>query len=86
MLEKPVLEYPSVAKAQGWQGTVTLSIELLKNGRVGDVEVEKSSGYPVLDQAAVERHQPAAENGVPVTRKINFDIEFRLDKKKAVEP
>lgn len=86
LLEKPKLEYPSIAKDRRWEGTVTLRIELLKNGHVGAVKVAKSSGHRVLDESAIDsvkrwRHQPAQENGVPVTRKITFDIEFALDTK-----
>lgn len=85
LLEKPKLEYPAIARERRWEGTVTLRIELLKNGGVGDVEVAKSSGHRVLDESAINsvkswRHRPASENGAPVTRKIDFDIEFALDK------
>jgi len=88
LLGKPHLEYPAIARERGWEGTVTLRIELLKNGRVGEVEVTKSSGHPSLDASALEsvkrwRHQPAREHGIPVTRTISFDIEFALDQKAA---
>lgn len=84
LLTQPRVEYPAVARERGWQGTVKLRIELLANGRVGEVEVAQSSGYPVLDEAALRsvrgwRHRPATEDGVPVTRKIDFDVEFALD-------
>ena len=86
LLEKPELGYPSLARDRGWEGTVTLQIELLANGRVGRVDVVKSSGHRVLDESAVEnvrqwRHQPLVKDGRPVTRKIYFDIEFALDGK-----
>jgi protein TonB len=46
--------YPEQAKRLGLEGTVTLFVELSGDGRVEDVRVVESSGYPILDHAAVK--------------------------------
>ncbi len=45
--------YPAIARAMGYQGKVTLTLEVLPDGRCGSVEIIKSSGYKVLDIAAM---------------------------------
>jgi protein TonB len=46
--------YPEQARRLGLEGTVTLFVELSGDGRVEDVRVVESSGYPILDHAAVK--------------------------------
>lgn len=46
--------YPEHARALGIEGTVELFIELSANGKVEDVRVVSSSGYPILDNAAIK--------------------------------
>jgi len=48
-VENPKPVYPLEAREKGYQGEVLLRVEILANGRVGQVEVKKSSGYEVLD-------------------------------------
>ncbi len=48
------LTYPPLARARGWEGTVTLGFDLVPNGRLKRIHVASSSGYDVLDQAALE--------------------------------
>jgi len=45
-------EYPAIARAMGYQGRVTLLLEVLPDGSCGTVNITKSSGYRVLDLAA----------------------------------
>lgn len=45
--------YPAEAKGKVY-GDVTLTVELNKEGQLITVQVEKSSGHPVLDRAALE--------------------------------
>ncbi|MDR0577930.1 MAG: energy transducer TonB [Candidatus Accumulibacter sp.] len=45
--------YPEQAWRLGLEGTVTLFVELADDGRVEDVSVVASSGYPILDNAAI---------------------------------
>ncbi len=47
-------EYPAIARAMGYQGRVTLLLEVMPDGSCGSVDVTKSSGYSVLDLAALK--------------------------------
>jgi protein TonB len=62
---------------------VVVKVEVLPNGQVGQVEVEKSSGYEILDQSAVAavkkwRFIPARKGGVTIPCWVNIPIKFRL--------
>ncbi len=54
------LDYPAIARRKGWQGTVTLRLLIEPDGRISRLEVDRTSGYPVLDRAAVESLQLAS--------------------------
>lgn len=45
-------EYPAIARAMGYQGRVTLMLEVMPDGSCGTVDITKSSGHSVLDTAA----------------------------------
>ena len=47
-----IWEYPEAARRDGIQGDLLMRFTIAKSGKVGDVEVLKSSGYPMLDDAA----------------------------------
>jgi len=46
-------EYPALAARSGWQGVLNISFTIKKDGTVTNINVGKSSNYPVLDDAAV---------------------------------
>ena len=74
---------PLEARQEGYHGKVLLKVEVLTNGRVGNVEVEKSSSYEVLDQAALEamktwRFIPAKRGRIPMRSWVNILITFQL--------
>ena len=48
------LDYPAIARRKGWQVTVTLRLLIEPDGRISRLQVDRTSGYPVLDRAAVE--------------------------------
>lgn len=54
ILRKIEPTYPEQARLQGWQGKVNIRVEVLSDGLPGDITVKKSSGYPLLDDAAVK--------------------------------
>ncbi|MBM3255662.1 MAG: energy transducer TonB, partial [Candidatus Omnitrophica bacterium] len=45
--------YPNEAKLKGWEGVVKVKFTLAEDGRVKDIDVSESSGYPLLDAAAI---------------------------------
>jgi TonB family protein len=47
-------EYPVRARREGWQGTVVVQVVLSSNGTIKSLNVLKSSGYDILDRAAME--------------------------------
>ena len=46
------LNFPEQARAKRLSGSLVLEVALLPDGRVASVEILRSSGYPVLDEAA----------------------------------
>jgi protein TonB len=45
--------YPLLARRNGWEGTVVIDILISESGRVQEARIEKTSGYNVLDNAAL---------------------------------
>ncbi len=78
---KPV--YPQEAREKGYQGKVLLRVEVLANGRVGQVAVKKSSGCEVLDRSALAavrewRFIPARKGEVAVPVWVIIPVKFQL--------
>jgi protein TonB len=48
----PSPKYPRIARIRGYQGNVLLDVLVNQNGKVNDLKIYKSSGYPILDRAA----------------------------------
>ncbi len=71
--------YPPEAIARGLQGEVLLLLFLDANGNVQAARVERSSGQPLLDQAAVgaARQLKALPEGAP--REAILPVRFKLD-------
>jgi TonB family protein len=49
----PIPEYPARARRQGWQGTVDVELYVDRDGAVAEASIGRSSGFAVLDAAAV---------------------------------
>ena len=47
------LSYPAIARRKGWQGIVRLELHIEADGRISDLHIDESSGYSVLDEAAL---------------------------------
>jgi periplasmic protein TonB len=45
--------YPASEIRQGHEGTVLLSLHILADGRVGEVKLARTSGFPKLDESAM---------------------------------
>jgi protein TonB len=52
--------YPLLARRKGWQGVVKLQVHIESDGRISRLQVEQTSGYPVLDRAALQSLQLAS--------------------------
>lgn len=77
--------YPRIARKSGWEGTVRIRVVVQPDGAPGSIQVRKSSGYPVLDEAAVEavsewRFIPAKDGNIPIRSIVEIPIHFDLRK------
>jgi protein TonB len=75
--------YPRPARQRGWEGSVMLRVQVSAGGRVDDIWVERSSGYQILDQAALVavkkwRFRPAQSGGRSVAGLVRVPISFEL--------
>jgi protein TonB len=75
--------YPPSEIREQHEGTVLLSVLVLPNGRVGDVRIDRSSGYPKLDESARRearqwRLTPGTRDGQPVQMWKQIPISFQL--------
>jgi len=87
---KPILDgsnklppYPRLARQLGQEGLVILSVEIDEKGLARNVKIAKSSGYKLLDEAAVKTVQgwifiPATKKGRPVPSNVEMPIRFKL--------
>lgn len=85
ILSKSEPSYPERARQAGWEGTVILKIEILEDGRSGYVSVYRSSGYDILDDAAIAAIQqwrfiPAQnrDSGQAISCYTTMPVVFRL--------
>lgn len=83
-LNNPRPPYPMVARRMGYHGKVVLDVEVLAEGKAGDVKLHQSSGYDILDNAALQavkiwRFTPARRFGQAVTQRFLVPIKFSLE-------
>lgn len=76
--------YPAEARREGQEGLVRLRLAVGTDGRVKTAEVVASSGFPLLDAAALAavrewRYEPAREDGRPVAEERRVAVEFQLE-------
>ncbi|HEX9021517.1 MAG TPA: TonB family protein [Nitrospirota bacterium] len=55
-----VLKYPELAAVSGYQGTLYIKFDIMKDGSLGGVELLKSSGYKILDDEALRSIRDSA--------------------------
>lgn len=82
-LNNPAPLYPMVARRNGLQGRVLLSVEVLADGVCGQISIQKSSGYAMLDNAALQtvkswRFVPARQGGHAVDKWFMIPVQFSL--------
>jgi protein TonB len=83
-LRNPPPAYPAAARRNGEEGTVTLRVLVGTEGAPREVTLERSSGSPVLDAAALAtvknwRFSPARKGGEPQEAWVLVPIVFRLE-------
>jgi protein TonB len=77
-------DYPMSGRRDNQQGSVALDILVGTDGRVRDAKVSRSSGFELLDQAAVSeakqhwRLRPARRDGVAFEQWLTLRVVFRL--------
>ena len=80
-------EYPPSELRAGHEGTVYLDLMVQPDGRIGEVRIKTSTGFPRLDEAAIShvkrtyRLTPAMEDGKPVAGWVTLPVVFRIDNK-----
>lgn len=84
-LSNPKPDYPAEARRQQQQGVVRLSVEVDAEGRAAEVDLARSSGFPLLDAAAIQavrrwRFTPARAAGLPVSSRVEVPVHFSLSR------
>lgn len=83
-LSNPKPPYPALSRRLGEEGVVRLNILVNADGTVARAEIEKSSGYTRLDEAALRtvqsswKFEPARQAGKPVQAWVIVPIQFSL--------
>lgn len=88
-LEKPQPPYPIRARRNGWEGRVDCLLVVEPDGRISEVRVLRSSGYPVLDEAARDtiagswrlRPIPGARTAIELEHSVEFVLEERFERR-----
>jgi len=81
--ENPKPIYPQEARKKRYEGEVILRVEVLQNGRVGQIDVKKSSGYDLLDHSALIavkqwKFVPAKKGEKVIPLWVNIPVKFQL--------
>lgn len=69
--------YPKLAQRKNWQGKVILSLRITASGEIKNIQLSSSSGYNVLDMAAIASLQQVGK--LPnISLWFNNDINLQL--------
>jgi protein TonB len=79
----PPPKYPAMAKKRGYIGQVVLDVLVARSGGVADLRVYTSSGYGMLDEAAIAAvktwvFEPAMRGNKKVKMWVRVPIRFEL--------
>ena len=80
----PLPRYPLSAREKGYEGTVYLRALVRVDGRVGQLAIDRTSGYEILDRAAVDSVKewtffPAKKGGKLVESWVLLPVKFALN-------
>ncbi len=83
--QNPAPEYPELARQMRQEGLVLLEVDVDRQGAPIKVEIIKSSGFRLLDQAAFKavshwKFQPGSVGNIPVESTVTVPIRYRLEK------
>jgi periplasmic protein TonB len=75
--------YPPSAKRRGEEGTIVVQLHVLESGKVDQVEVKTSSGFPSLDEGAVGYVKtwqllPGTRDGKPIATWWSIKVTFKI--------
>ena len=81
--QNPAPPYPPAARRLGQEGIVLLRIAVTSGGRPTEVAIQRSSGYPLLDESALKtvrewRFQPVRVAGIPQESVAHLRVNFVL--------
>lgn len=77
-------DYPEEARLRGWEGTTLLRVLVNPAGRSDEIEVQRSSGFDLLDHAAVDalwrwEFHPAHRGAHAVRSWVQVPVVFKLE-------
>jgi len=80
----PSPRYPRIARERGYQGTVLLEVFVNSSGRVEELRVDSSSGFQVLDEAAISAvkgwtFEPGQRGERNVAMWVKVPVRFELE-------
>jgi len=79
------VEYPTLARENGIQGTISLRFEVTKTGNIGKVEIYNVNSDALLQEAAIDvirrlpNFKPGMQNGENVNVWYQLPISFKLN-------
>ncbi len=81
--QNPPPKYPRTARRSRRQGTVILEVLVRRDGRVGELKVSTSSGFTILDRAALKSvrnwlFEPGKRGNEKVEMWVKVPIKFQL--------
>lgn len=83
-LDNPRPAYPPLSRRLGEQGQVLLRVWVEADGRPGQIEIRRSSGFERLDRAALQavqrwRFVPGKRAGLPEAMWAEVPLQFVLE-------
>ncbi len=77
--------YPRLARKRAQEGTVILQVLVNRDGRVGDLEIDVSSNFTLLDRAAITAvrkwsFEPGRRGEERVPMWVRVPVTFKLNK------
>jgi protein TonB len=90
-LTPPAFQYPEELWDAGVEDTTVLRILIDEQGGVDSTRVEKPSGYPAFDSAALAgtaglRFKPATRDGVPTRKWVLLPVVFDITPADSAKP